>query len=394
LSDLYLKGGNSIWPKNPIQSNEINQQIPAPPMKGPKIKIWDVYIIKKFLGTYFFAIALIIGISIVFDLSEKIDNYMENEAPARAVVVFYLNFIPYFANLLSSLFTFIAVIFFTSKMAYNSEIIAILSNGVSFRRILVPYFISAAFIAVLSFVLMSYVIPHANERRLNFEYTYLKESPYKIERNLHMQIDTGVYIYMRNYRPNIDRGYKFSMEKFEDNQLKSKLMAENIQWDSTSKKWTIKDYYIRQITPADHDSIITGSSMDTTLSMKPSDFGQYTDIVKTMNMPELNSFIEKKRIQGAENLEAYLIEKHRRFSYPFSTFILTLIGVFLSSKKLRGGMGMQIGIGITLSFAYILFMRFATMFALRGGIEPFIAVWIPNIIFALIALSLYRFAPR
>ncbi len=363
-------------------------------MKGPKIKIWDVYIIKKFLGTYFFAIALIIGISIVFDLSEKIDNYMENEAPARAVVIFYLNFIPYFANLLSSLFTFIAVIFFTSKMAYNSEIIAILSNGVSFRRILVPYFISAAFIAVLSFLLMSYVIPHANERRLNFEYTYLKESPYKIERNLHMQIDTGVYIYMRNYRPNMDRGYKFSMEKFEDNQLKSKLMAENIQWDSTSKKWTIKDYYIRQISTADHDSIITGSSMDTTLSMKPSDFGQYTDIVKTMNMPELNRFIEKKRIQGAENLEAYLIEKHRRFSYPFSTFILTLIGVFLSSKKLRGGMGMQIGIGITLSFAYILFMRFATMFALRGGIEPFIAVWIPNIIFALIALSLYRFAPR
>ena len=363
-------------------------------MKGPKLKIWDIYIIKKFLGTYFFAIALIIGISIVFDLSEKIDNYMENEAPARAVVIFYLNFIPYFANLLSSLFTFIAVIFFTSKMAYNSEIIAILSSGVSFRRILVPYFISAFFIAVLSFLLMSFVIPHANERRLNFEYNYLKESPYKIERNLHMQIDTGIYIYMRNYRPNVEKGYKFSMEHFEDNELQSKLMAENIQWDSTKNKWTVHDYFIRQITPAMNDSVWSGEKLDTTLNVKPSDFGQYTDIVTTMNMPELNQFIEKKRIQGAENLEAFLIEKHRRFSYPFSTFILTLIGVFLSSKKIRGGMGMQIGIGITLSFAYILFMRFSTTFAVQGGTEPFIAVWIPNIIFAFIALSLYRFAPR
>jgi lipopolysaccharide export system permease protein len=363
-------------------------------MNTPRLKILDVYIIKKFLGTYFFAIALIISISIVFDLSEKIDNYIENEAPARAVFIFYLNFIPYFANLLSSLFTFIAVIFFTSKMAYNSEIIAILSSGVSFRRILVPYFISAFLIASISFVLMAYVIPHANERRLNFEYTYMKESPYKVERNLHMQVDTGIYIYMRNYRPNVQKGYKFSMEEFEDNNLKSKLMADNIQWDTTKNKWVVNNYYIREITNSRKDSIIKGSELDTTLSIKPSDLGQYTDIVTTMNMPELNDFIQKKRIQGAENIEEYLIEKHRRFSFPFSTFILTLIGVFLSSKKLRGGMGMQIGIGIALSFAYILFMRFATMFAIRGGIDPLIAVWIPNIIFSLIALSLYRFAPR
>jgi lipopolysaccharide export system permease protein len=363
-------------------------------MNTPRLKILDVYIIKKFLGTYFFAIALIISISIVFDLSEKIDNYIENEAPARAVFIFYLNFIPYFANLLSSLFTFIAVIFFTSKMAYNSEIIAILSSGVSFRRILVPYFISAFLIASISFVLMAYVIPHANERRLNFEYNYMKESPYKVERNLHMQVDTGIYIYMRNYRPNVKKGYKFSMEEFKDNKLKSKLMADNIQWDTTKNKWVVNNYYIREITNSRKDTIIKGSKLDTTLSIKPSDLGQYTDIVTTMNMPELNDFIQKKRIQGAENIEEYLIEKHRRFSFPFSTFILTLIGVFLSSKKLRGGMGMQIGIGITLSFAYILFMRFATMFAIRGGIDPLIAVWIPNIIFSLIALSLYRFAPR
>ncbi|MCF8335300.1 MAG: LptF/LptG family permease [Bacteroidales bacterium] len=363
-------------------------------MKSPKLKILDTYIIKKFLGTYFFAIALIISISIIFDLSEKIDNYMDNEAPVREVFIFYLNFIPYFANLLSSLFSFIAVIFFTSKMAYNSEIIAILSSGVSFRRILVPYFISAFLIASISFVLMAYVIPHANERRLDFEYTYMKESPYRVERDLHMQIDTGVYIYMRNYRPNVKRGHQFSMEEFENNKLKSKLMADNIQWDTTKNKWVVNNYYIRKITNTQKDTIIHGNKLDTTLSINPSDLGQYTDIVTTMNMPELNEFIQKKRIQGAENIEEYMIEKHRRFAFPFSTFILTLIGVFLSSKKLKGGMGMQIGIGITLSFAYILFMRFSSMYGIRGGIEPFIAVWIPNIIFALISLLLSRFAPK
>src|SRR6056297_1235434 len=239
----------------------------------PGLKKLDIYIIKKFLGTFFFALVLIISVSIVFDLSEKIDNYIESEAPAKEVFNYYLSFIPYFTNLLSSLFTFIAVIFFTSKMAYNSEIIAILSSGVSFRRILVPYFISALLISSISFILMAYVIPHANEGRLNFEYTYLKESPYKVERNLHMQIDTGIYIYMRNYRPKLQKGYKFSMEEFQDNQLKSKLMAENIRWDTSKSKWTLNDYYIREITDAKHDTIRTGSSLDTTLTIKPSDLG-------------------------------------------------------------------------------------------------------------------------
>jgi lipopolysaccharide export system permease protein len=363
-------------------------------MKNPFLKILDVYIIKKFLGAYFFAIALIISISIVFDLSEKIDNYIENEAPAKEVFIYYLNFIPYFANLLSSLFTFIAVIFFTSKMAYNTEIIAILSNGVSFRRLLMPYFLSATFIAVLSFLLMSYVIPHANENRLNFEYTHMKSSSYKVSKDIHMQIEPGVYIYMKHYRPKNQKGYKFSMEKFDKGRLESKLMADYVKWDTTTKKWTVHDYYIRNIDSGYKDSIQRGQKIDTSLSMNPSDLAQRTDIVETMGMEELNQFIKKRRMQGAENLEAYLVEKYRRFSYPFSTFILTFIGVVLSSRKIRGGMGMQIGIGITLSFAYILFMRFATMYALRGGIDPLIAVWIPNIIFAIVAIPLYRYAPK
>lgn len=364
-------------------------------MKRPFLKILDIYIIKKFLGTYFFAIALIISISIVFDLSEKVDNFIENEAPLEEVIKYYLNFIPYFANLLSSLFTFIAVIFFTSKMAYGSEIIAILSNGVSFKRILVPYFIAATLIAVISFILMAYVIPGSNEDRLDFKYTYIKgRSTTQISRDVHMQIEPGVYVYMNHYRPKNKKGFRFSLEKFEKGELKSKLLADNIEWDTTSNQWTVKNYYIRYIEDGKNDSIVEGNELDTTLSITPDDFAQHTDIVETMDMKELNKFIQRRKMQGAENLEAYLVEKHSRFSYPFSTFILTLIGVFLSSRKIKGGMGMQIGIGITLSFAYILFMRFANMYALRGTVEPYIAVWIPNMIFAVIALFLSRFAPR
>lgn len=360
----------------------------------PGLKKLDIYIIKKFLGTFFFALVLIISVSIVFDLSEKIDNYIESEAPAIEVFNYYLSFIPYFANLLSSLFTFIAVIFFTSKMAYNSEIIAMLSNGISFRRILVPYLISAFFIALFSFLLMAYVIPHANATRINFKYTYLRKSSFHTQRNIHMQIEPEVYVYMKTFRHKRNTGYKFSLEKFNDGELESKLLSDRAKWDTASNKWILMDYYIRDMKEGRKDEIITGSRKDTTLALKPSDFSENSEMGATLNLDELNQAIQRKRLQGAGNLESFLIEKYRRFSYPFSTFILTLIGVFLSSRKIRGGMGMQIGIGITLSFAYILFMRFATMFALSGGIEPMIAVWIPNIIFTGIALSLYRFAPK
>ncbi|MGM0496781.1 MAG: LptF/LptG family permease [Bacteroidota bacterium] len=363
-------------------------------MKIPGLKIIDIYIIKKFLGTYFFAIALIVSISIVFDLSEKVDNFIENEAPLKGVFLYYIYFIPWLANLLSSLFTFIAVIFFTSKLAYNSEIIAILSNGVSFRRILLPYFIAATLIAVFSFGLMGYVIPYSNEHKISFELSYIKGKSPQVQRNIHMQVDTGKYVSMRSYDPRKEQGHKFSLEKYKDGKLTSKLMADKIKWDSTANNWIVEDYFIRNLNPKGDDELTDGQETDTSLTVTPLDFEQREDYVETMDMKELNNFIERRKMQGAENLEVYLLEKHRRFSYPFSTFILTLIGVFLSSRKVRGGMGMQIGIGITLSFAYILFMRFARMYALTGAIDPYIAVWIPNFIFAFIALTLYRFAPR
>ena len=358
------------------------------------LKKIDIYIIKKFLGTYFFAIVIIISIAVVFDFSERIENFIEKSAPFKAIVFdYYKNFIPYFANLFSSLFTFVAVIFFTSKMAYNTEIIAILSSGVSFQRMLYPYFISALVIALLSFVLMAYVIPPANQTRLDFTYKYIRSPIRNTEKNIHRQIEPGVFVYMKSYSVSTDMAYKFSIEKFEDGILKSKLISDYAKWDSTKSKWRIQNYYIRDIDGL-NERITTGSSIDTTLNMHPEEFKRIANFTETMNLPELNRYIKDQRMQGADNVIELLIDKYQRFAWPFSTFILTLIGVALSSRKIRGGIGMHIGFGLLLSFSYLLFMQFSKMFAISGSINPLFAVWLPNIVYVVIGIFLYRVAPK
>lgn len=355
----------------------------------------DIYIIKKFLGTFFFSLAIIIVIAVVFDFSEKIDEFLDSNAPARAIVFdYYLNFIPYFVVLFAPLFTFISVIFFTSKMAYNTEIIAILSNGVSFRRLLLPYMISATFIAMFSFLLNNYVIPTSNAIRLEFDEKYYHGRPVSFtKKNVHKQINPGVYIYMENYSNVSNIGYKFSIEKFEEGKLVSKLISDYIRWDSTKNKWTIRDYYVRNYKNG-KEFLTSGKSIDTTLNIYPEDFKRRVNIVETMDLTELNNFIKEQQLQGAENLNEYLIEKHRRFSFPFSTFILTIIGISVSSRKVRGGIGMHIGIGLGISFSYILFMQFSSQFAISGSLQPMLAVWIPNIIFAFVAWYLYSLTPK
>ncbi len=358
------------------------------------LKKIDLYIIKKFLGTYFFAIAIIISIAIVFDLAEKVEDFLEKSAPVNEIIFdYYLNWIPYFANLFSSLFTFIAVIFFTSKMAYNTEIIAILSSGVSFRRMMYPYFISAFVIAMLSFLLMAYIIPPANVIRKDFEYKYIKNPIRNTDKDIHRQIEPGLFIYMKSYNTTNDVGYKFSMEKFENGVLKSKLISDYVKWDSTISKWTIRNYYIRDIDSLS-EKITTGSKIDTALNMLPEEFKRMQNFTETMNLRELNKYIDQQYMQGADNVVELLIDKYSRFAYPFSTFILTLIGVALSSRKARGGIGMHIGFGLLLSFSFILFMRFTTMFAISGSLNALFAVWLPNIIYAIIAVFLYRLAPK
>lgn len=358
------------------------------------LKKIDFYIIKKFLGTYFFAIIIIISIAVVFDISEKVEDFIEKSAPLKAIVFdYYMNFIPYFANLFSSLFTFVAVIFFTSKMAYNTEIIAILSSGVSFKRMMYPYFISALFIGLLSFLLMAYIIPPANQTRLDFTYKYIKNPIRNDDKNIHRQIEPGVFVYMQRYNVTNDIGYKFSMEKFVDGELKSKLISDYAKWDSTLGKWKLREYYIREI-DGDNEVVTRGASIDSTINMYPEEFKRIEDFTETMTLPELNNYIAEQRMQGADNVVVLLIDKYQRIAYPFSTFILTLIGVALSSRKVRGGIGMHIGFGLLLSFSYILFMRFTSIFAISGSMNPLFAVWLPNMMYAVISVFLYRLAPK
>ncbi|MCD6347504.1 MAG: LptF/LptG family permease [Bacteroidales bacterium] len=357
------------------------------------LKKIDIYIIRKFLGTFFFALGLIIVVSVVFDFSEKVDDFIEQKAPLNAILgQYYLNFIPYFSNLYTHLFVFIAVIYFTSKMATHSEIIAILSCGVSYRRMLRPYFLSALVIAVLSFFLGHYVIPHANINRLKFEEKYFKKAYRNPDKNIHKQVSPGVFVYLERYNTRSDYGTRFSMEKIEDGQLVSKMMAASIRWDSTKQKWKAKNYWIRDVDGL-NEKIITGNEMDTALNLHPEEFKRAHNIVESMPTPQLKEFIYQEKSRGQES-EHYYLELYRRTAAPFAVFIMTLIGVSLSSRKLRGGVGMHIGFGIALSFSYILFMQIFKEFAISGSLKPIMGVWLPNIIYTVIALYLYRIAPK
>lgn len=354
----------------------------------------DWYIIKKFLGTFFFSITLILLIVVVFDISEKIDDFIEKEAPLEAIIFdYYLNFIPYFGNLFSPLFTFIAVIFFTSKMAGNTEIISILSSGVSFNRMLRPFLISATILGVLSFLLGNFIIPPANQTRLDFENTYIKNPYRNRDKNIHMQISPGSFVYMESYNSNKNIGYKFSMEEFDGGKLTQKLFANYVEWDSTNGKWNVHHYFMRKLNGLEEE-ITEGKELDTLINLNPNDFNVRLNTVETMNFFELNDYIDEARMKGSKNLVFHLIEKHKRIAFPFATIILTLIAVAFASKKVRGGIGLHLGAGLLISFSYILFMQVSTTFATNGDLSPMLAVWIPNLCYMVLAAYLLRKAPK
>lgn len=359
------------------------------------MKKLDFYILGKFLGTFVFAILLIISISVVFDLAEKIDDFLEHSAPLNAIVFdYYANFIPHFANLFTPLFVFIAVIFFTSKMAYQTEIIAILSSGVSFRRLMVPYLIGAAIIGSFSFLMGAYIIPPANKVRLDFENTYIKKRRETGMNNIHMQIEPNVFVYVRRYSSLREVGDDFSLEIFDGKLLKKKITASSAVYDTATLGWSLKNYEVREFLENDRQLISEGAQMDTVLNMKPADFKEERKFFETMNNTELDRYINEQQQRGVGNVEEFLIEKHRRTAAPFSAFILSIMGLSLASRKVRGGMGLHIGVGIALSFGYILFMTVSTTFAINGNMSPWLAVWMPNFVFALIAAFLYHKAPK
>jgi len=354
----------------------------------------DWYIIKKFLSTFFFTISLILLIVIIFDVSEKIDDFLRNDVALKDIIFkYYLNFIPYFTNLFSPLFIFISVIYFTSKMANNSEIIAILNSGMSFSRLLRPFVISAVILSMMSFVLGNFIIPHTNKGKIDFENKYIRKKQQKRVKKIHMQIKKDQYIYLESYNKSKDIGYKFTLENFKDNTLKSKLSANYIQFDTINNKWKIKDYFIRIYNDKNED-IIKGKQLDTLLNLKPTDFSKNTSLVETMGMKELNQFIKKEEIKGTAQITFHKIEKHKRIANPFSSIILTIIAVAIGARKIRGGSGIPLSIGVIISFSYILFMQVSTTFATNGNLLPAIAVWIPNIIFSLIAIIFIKLAPK
>ena len=355
-------------------------------------KTIDIYITKKFLGTFFYAIALILSIAIVFDIAENLDEFISKNIPGKVIIFdYYMNFIPYFANLFSPLFTFIAVIYFTSKMAYNSEIIAILSSGVAYPRLMRPYLVSALILAAFSFTLGNYVIPPANKTLNEFRQKYIDNNRFSSERNIHRQIEPGVYIYMQSFNSN-NLGYRFTMEKFDGSKLVEKLTADNIRWDEETGKWIINNYW-KRIIYDDHEEFEKGYRLDTTLNMSPDDYKIIKNEMETFTTPALKTEIKRMRMRGVNTVE-WEIEKHRRVAGPFSAFILTIIGAGLASRKIKGGLGLHLGLGLLLSFSYILFMQISTVFAISGNTPPIMAVWIPNLGYSLIAFFVFRWAAR
>ncbi len=361
------------------------------------IKRLDRYIIVKFIGTYFFAILLIISLAIVFDFNENLSKFTEYHAPWKAIIFdYYLNFVPYFANLFSQLFVFIAVIFFTSKMAGNSEIIAILASGVSFKRLLRPYMISCIFISALSFYLAAYVIPHGTVIRQNFESLYKNNKKNTSAENVQLQVDKGVIAYIQHYDNQLKRGYGFCLDKFENKKLVSHMTATEIQYDTISDSkyhWKAQNWKVREMSGM-REHITSGMQCDTVIQMEPIDLVYSKGQQETFTSPELLDYISKQINRGSSNVVQYQVEYHKRIASSFASFILTIIGASLSARKRKGGMGMYLGLGLALSFLYILLQTVSATFAINADTPPILAAWIPNIIFAIVAWFCYRQAPR
>ena len=357
----------------------------------------DWYIIRKFIGTYFFSIALIITISIVYDVNENLAKFTQYHAPLKAIVFdYYFNFAPYLANLFSALFVFIAVIYFTSKLAGNSEIIAMLASGISFKRLLRPYMISCALLSALSYYLSAYVIPHGTIVRHNFETLYQNRKTNTSAGNIQLVVEPGVIVYIQNYDNNTKQGYGFCLDKFENKKLVSHLTAMEVQYDTISDSkyhWKLYNWKLRKLKGL-REYITTGASKDSLIQIEPTDLIYSKGQQETFTSPELKEYISKQINRGSTNVDIYQVEYYKRIASSFASFILTIIGASLSARKRKGGMGMYLGIGLALSFTYIMLQTVSATFAVKDDLSPMIAAWLPNIIFAIIAFICYRQAPN
>lgn len=369
------------------------EQTPATtsPAKKRLVKRFDAFIIKQFLGTFFFIIILLLAIVIMFDINEKLDA-MLNAPLQETVFKYFLNFLPFFANQFAPLFVFISVIFFTSKLADHCEITAILSSGISFKRLTVPYLVSASLIALGTLILALYIIPPANVKRIEYTNKWVKNWRVDYGDNIQLQLRPGVMMHMARFDNITRQGSRISIEKFKDNQLISRLTADDVTYD-TLGRWHLSNYEVRQFSGI-KETMTKGSYIDTMLNITPKDFLISSNDQQELTSPELKKYIDNQKSRGVANIQEFEIEYEKRYAMTAAAFILTFIGLSLSSRKVRGGMGVNIGIGLVLSFSYILFMTVTQTFAVSGYTSPRIAMWIPNLLYSVIAFFLYRKALR
>lgn len=349
----------------------------------------DWYILKKFLGTFFYAILVLAVITGVIDYSEKVDDFVQHHAPFLSILNYYKNFIPYMVAFLFPLFIFIATIFFTSKLAYKSEIIAILASGVSYTRFMRAYFVGAGFLCLVSLISNHYIIPEANKQRLQFEDDYVHEAHRSSERNVHIRLSPQLYVYLQSYDYTTNTGYRFTAEKIEGIELRQKIMAERVHYDSTQRLWVLTGVTIRH-NDGLKERLEFVPEMKEKYAFTPNDLLNDNDVMTAMTTPHLNKVIAREKLRGRENLNQYYVEKHRRTAQPFAGLILTVIGVTIASRRVRGGSGLHLAVGVMISAAYIMAIQFTSTFSTKAGLNPMLAVWIPNIIFGTLALYLYR----
>ncbi|HYG17857.1 MAG TPA: LptF/LptG family permease [Ohtaekwangia sp.] len=379
------------------------------------MKLIDKYILKRFLSTFIFVVLILLAVITVIDLTEKMDKLAKAQVSAGQIAGYYLDFIPWIGSLITPITIFIATVYVSARMAGHTEIIAILSSGVSFRRMLLPYFIGALLVAATSFILNGWVIPNASKSRLAFEVQYLKTKYYFDKKNIHIQVAPDTYLYMQSYNNSNQTGYHFTLEKFEDNKLIEKLTANRIQWDSVKQRWTLREWKLRKIerifettahpestafattkTVTSPEQLTVGAEMDTALVIHPKEFESDHRKYDGMTLTELNAYIKTLRARGSTGIEVYEVEKYTRYAAPFTIFILVFMGAIVASRKSRGGTGVQIALGFLLSFVFIIFFTVFRTYAENGSelLTPQLSVWIPNVMFGALALVMYKYVPR
>jgi len=357
------------------------------------MKKLDWYIFKQFIGTFIFVVAGLLAIICVIDFTEKNDDFIKYQVSAQMIGLYYLTFIPFIASLITPITVFIASVFVTAKLASKTEIIAILASGISFRRLMLPYFLGAVLISGASFVLNSYIIPDTNKFRIAFEIEYLGKPFYFSDRNIHFKIGENDYVYMDRYNNRSDMGYKVTLERIEDLRLREKITATRMEWDTASTKWKLVRWQKRTLHDG-YETIENGDELDTLLNLYPKDFDSKERLWETLTMSELNDYIALQESRGADDVQIYQIEEYIRYMQPFGVIILMFIGLIVSARKSRRGTGFQIALGFLIAFIFIIMFILSRAIAEANTLDPVFAVWIPNITFSIVGVVLYNTVPR